>query len=241
MELQRPEKGPEDFYASVIKLLNRKNFVFMVGGGYSVREHSTIDRPMKDLDLFCKAGDVPKILRILKEAGFKTLIQDERWIAKAIKGKNNIDFIFSSPNYISPVDNSWFDFAQTGKLYGMEVKLVPPEELIWTKSFIQDRNWFEGADVNHIILSQGKTLDWKRLLRRMENYWEILLQVLINFRFVYPSERGIVPQWLMLELVSRLKNQLNNPIPKDKVCRGPLLSRTQYSVDIQKEGFEFYR
>ena len=41
----------------------------------------------------------------------------------------------------------------------------------------------------------------------MELYWEVLLIALLNFRFVYPSERDLVPQWLLDELLDRLQDQ----------------------------------
>ena len=32
-----------------------------------------------------------------------------------------------------------------------EVKLCPPEEIIWSKSFIMERERFDGADINHLL------------------------------------------------------------------------------------------
>lgn len=210
----------------------------MIGGGISVVHQSDVDRPIKDLDIFVKAGNYPKILSMLHEQGFKTLIKDERWLAKVTKEGHTVDFIFSSPNYINAVDDSWFTNAKDAQLFGVKVKMVAPEEIIWCKAYVQDRNWYDGADINHLILSQGKNLDWKHLLMRLETHWELLFGIVLNFRFVYPSERGLVPKWLMTELISRLENQLKNPIPKDKVCRGPLLSRSQYEDDTSKYGFK---
>lgn len=239
--MENGDREVQKFYLSVLNMLVKNKIPFMIGGGYSVKQHSYIDRPMKDLDIFCKPGDIPKTLGLLKEAGFKVSVPDERWLAKVIKNKQNVDLIFSSPNYINPVDDSWFKNSKEVKLFGIKVRMVGPEEIIWTKSFVQDRTWYEGADINHVILNQGKNINWKRGLSRMDNYWEVLLGILIDYRFVYPSERGLVPKWLMEELISRLQNQLKNPIPKDKICRGPLLSRSQYTVDIERQGFEFFR
>ena len=65
----------------------------------------------------------------------------------------------------------------------------------------------------------------------------ILFSVILNFRFVYPSERNLVPNWLIRELTDRITYQLKNPTPIDKICRGPLISRTQYIYDIENGGF----
>ncbi len=54
----------------------------------------------------------------------------------------------------------------------------------------------------------------------MELYWEVLLIALLNFRFIYPSERHLVPRWLMDELLERLHDQADMKGPGKKVCRG---------------------
>ena len=55
---------------------------------------------------------------------------------------------------------------------------------------------------------------------------------LLNFRFVYPSEREKIPSWLMHELLSRLQHQFELPTPKMKVCRGRMFSVTDYAADV---------
>ena len=59
-----------------------------------------------------------------------------------------------------------------------------------------------------MILKCHDQIDWKMLLSHMELYWEVLLMALLNFRFVYPSERHLVPRWLMEELLARLNDQM---------------------------------
>lgn len=228
----------QKFYSKTLQIITENNIPFLIGGGFAVYLYTGFNRPTKDLDIFCKAGDYPKVLTVLKQTGIKVRILDERWLAQALQDKYRVDILFSSPNYITTVDDSWFEYADTTELFGYKLKIIPREELIWCKAYVQDRTRFDGADINHLILFSGKHFDWKRLLRRMENYWEILLSLLLNFRFVYPSERNIVPIWLLEELISRLEYQLLNPNPEDKICRGPLLSRTQYRFDIKKLGFE---
>ena len=41
----------------------------------------------------------------------------------------------------------------------------------------------------------------------MELYWEVMLIHLLNFRFIYPTERDCVPRWLFDELMERLRTQ----------------------------------
>ncbi len=225
------------FYREVIQLLKDNKFEFLVAGTFAVRAYTNIKRDTKDIDLFCRAGDYLKILNLLSSNGYKTEVEDERWIAKAYKGKHFIDFIFGSANAIAPVDDVWFDQARTGKFFNINIKTVSPQHLIWSKVFVQDRYKFDGADIAHLILKKHNEIDWKWLLSHMSIYWEVLLFHLINFRFIYPSERHLIPGWLMSELLERAQLQLTSPIPQMKTCRGRLFSRSDYQIDVSEWGY----
>src|SRR5881394_3421816 len=91
------------FYAEVLKILKDSKFTFMVAGGFAVNAYTGLRRPTKDIDIFVKAGDFPKILNKFTSLGYKTQIQDERWIAKIFKGKFYVDLIFGSSNLVAPL------------------------------------------------------------------------------------------------------------------------------------------
>lgn len=134
----------------------------------------------------------------------------------------------------------WFKNAGEGDLFGFEVRFIPPEEMIWSKGLVMERERYDGADVNHILLACAKTLDWERLLDRFGPYWRVLFSHLILFGFVYPMERSSVPGWVMHKLLSRMQKELENA-PGEPVCLGTLLSRTQYKIDTQQWGFRDHR
>lgn len=227
----------ERFYEDALQSLRDSEVPFMVGGAYAMREYADIHRDTKDLDVFCKAGDYPRLLEVLGNAGYTMESTDARWLAKAFKGEHYIDIIFNSANGRCPIDDTWFEHAPDAKLLGKKVKLIPAEEMVWTKACVQDRYRFDGADIYHVLRKSGEHLDWQRLLQRMEPYWEVLLAHLLQFRFVYPSDRDAVPKWLMEELLSRVEGQLRVPTPQERVCRGSLLSRSQYVVDTEEWGY----
>ena len=236
--------SPPDLHASTIKTyksaldtISKADIPFLIGGGLAFQRYTGHPRSFHDLDVFCQAGDYPKILQLLEEKGFAAFVQDEKWIAKATKGKAQIDLLFSTPNNVQTVDDSWFTKGQKGELFDMPVSFLGPEELLWSKIYVQDANKYDGPDVHHLILALGDKLDWRSLLDRMEADWEVLLATIINFRFVFPRWRQQVPEWLMRELVERLERQLTMPDPEDNICRGPLLSRTNYNHVISEGGF----
>jgi hypothetical protein len=148
-----------------------------------------------------------------------------------------VDFIFSSGNGVATVDDEWFAHAPRGVVFGQEVSIAPAEEMIWSKAFVLERERFDGADVNHIIRAAGPKMDWKRVLRRFDRHWEVLLAHLQLYHFAYPCERSSVPRWLMVELLSRSLRSVQQGDWAEKMCRGNLLSRVSYQVDISKWGY----
>jgi hypothetical protein len=117
------------------------------------------------------------------------------------------------------------------------VRITPPTEFILSKLFIQDRYRYDGADVAHVILKKHDAIDWHYLLDAMELYWEVLLIHLLNFRFIYPTERTCIPHWLLDELLARLHAQADMPAARMRICRGRLFSPRDYVIDIKEWGF----
>lgn len=225
------------FYAKILGLLDKNKIPFLIGGSYAVMKYIDITRETKDLDIFCRAGDYPKVLKLVKDAGFQIQIEDERWIAKIRDGKKYfIDLIYTIPNSFLPIDDECINRGVSTKLFGRNVKIISPEDLIWSKAFRMFRER-DNADVKNTILKTAKKIDWKYLLRKMDGQWEILLVHLLEFRYIYPSNRNLIPKWLMKELIGRLTNQLSLVEADEPVCRGLLLSNNHYKVAVDKWGY----
>ncbi|HYC02822.1 MAG TPA: hypothetical protein VED40_05985 [Azospirillaceae bacterium] len=227
----------DHFYQESLQILTESGIPFLVAGTFAVNCYTGINRPTKDIDIFCKPGDFPRILLHFKERGFETTIKDERWLAKVKRGKCFFDVIFGSAAAVVTITDAWFQETHPAEFYGVRVNLTPPTEMIWSKALLQLRHRYDGADIAHLILRQSDRIDWRRLLQHMEQYWEVLLIHVLNFRFIYPAERDRIPRWLMEELLDRAKVQLDLPTPKIKVCRGRLFAPEDYRVDVGEWGF----
>ena len=233
--LKYPES--ETFYAEALRELNQLGLPFLLAGTYAVSAYTGISRPTKDLDIFCKAGDYTRVLSHFKNLGYSVEIEDDRWLGKVYKGQYFFDVIFASSNGTMPIGDLWFENARQIEVFGSPVRIVGPTELVWSKCFIQLRHRYDGADVAHTILKAHNLIDWNQLLAYMEVHWEVLLMHLLNFRWIYPTERDKVPRWLMDELLERLRHQLELPPPQMKVCRGRMFSRIDYEIDVKEWGF----
>src|SRR6185437_15910983 len=97
-----PDQEAEAFYRESLKLLAESGVPFLLSGTYAVSAYTGIQRPTKDLDVFCRPGDYPKILAFFQDKGFKTEVEDERWIAKVRHGERFFDVIFNMSNATAP-------------------------------------------------------------------------------------------------------------------------------------------
>ncbi len=233
------EPPPEavDFYVESLRLLTRSGVPFLLSGTYALSCFTGIVRPTKDLDVFCKPSDAPKILAFFKSNGYEIEVEDERWIGKVWQGENFFDVIFNISSVSIPITEEWFDDRYQVEVYGTVVHITPPTQFLLSKLFLQTRYRYDGADIVHTILRKSDEIDWRWLLNHLELYWEVLLINLLNFRFVYPTERDLVPRWLFDELLERLKAQEELPPAGIKICRGRLLSPTDYVIDVSEWGF----
>lgn len=229
----RPE--PTDVYRCGLAALQTAGIPVLVGGAYALSHYSGIARPSKDFDLFLRHADLDRALRVLAQEGFETEVPYPHWLAKARVGDDFIDLIFRSGNGVSGVDDGWFERAPEREVLGLTARLVPAEEMLWTKAFIMERERFDGADVAHLIL--GHDLDWDVLLQRFEPHWQVLFAHLVLFGFIYPSERERVPVWVIDHLTERLRQEARTPPPPGRLCQGTLLSRAQYLVEVEAWGY----
>ena len=227
-----------ELYRSALEMLNRSGVPYMVGGTYAFQYYAGISRSTKDFDIFVRPRDVRRVLDALTRAGFKTEIVFTHWLAKAHHGDKFIDVIYSSGNAVAEVDDEWFAHAVNEDVLGVPVKLCPPEEMIWSKAFIMERERYDGADVAHLFRHCSGLLNWDRLLSRFNGHWRVLLSHLVLFGFIYPGERALIPAPVMKELMNRLMAELEVPTRDSKVCQGTLLSRGQYLVDVDEWGYE---
>ncbi len=229
--------GELDARADALRALAGSGVPFLVAGAYAFFEYTGIFRDTKDLDVFLRERDLEDAFRILDGAGFRTELLDPGWIGKAYRGEWFVDLIFSSGNGVAVVDDLWFEHARQARVMGVDVLLAPPEEMVWSKAFVLERERYDGADINHLVRATSEELDWDRLLFRFDRYWEVLLSHLLLFRFAYPGERSRVPDRVLETLFARAEDELGSDHPR-ALCRGVLMSRIQYRHDLEQLGYE---
>jgi hypothetical protein len=225
-----------DFYRHALIVLTEAGVPFLVGGAYALARYAGIVRHTKDFDVMVRPDDAPRALGALEEAGYDTDLTFPHWLGKAYCADAFVDVIFRSGNGLGVVDDAWLAHGRSDVVLDMPVKLVAPEEMIWHKAFVMERERFDGADILHLLRERASELDWPRLLGRFGEHWRVLLGHLVFFGYVYPAERNRVPAWVYDDLLGRLSAEMSDA-PREHVCRGTLLSREQYLTDVSDWGY----
>lgn len=227
-------QATHDFYLHALDLLDRSGLRYVVGGGYAMAYFTGIVRHTKDLDVFVKQEDREAAIDVFARGGYRTEITWPHFLAKAMTEGAFVDIIYNSGNGLCPVDDAWFEHAEQGAVLGRSAPICPPEEMIWSKAYVQDRDRFDGADVAHLILARGKSLDWRRLIGRFAGHERVLLAHLLLYGYAYPSQRDHVPAWVMPELLARIDEE---PEVNEPLCRGTFLAIRQYLTAVRDWGY----
>src|SRR5947208_720508 len=113
---------------------------FALGGGIAFSAYSGRWRNTKDLDLFVMPSDRQKFAELVTSAGFADYYAwkpyDRSWIFRGYRDGTIVDIIWTMPNHRMEVDESWLSRGPDANLNGTRVKLLPIEELIWSKLFV---------------------------------------------------------------------------------------------------------
>ena len=232
----QPGDSANDFHRRSVTVLQAAEIPFLIGGAYVVEAYAGVSRSTKDFDLYIRPKHLNAALDALAGAGYETELTFPHWLAKATYRGDVLDLIFRAGNGLCEVDDSWFERARDDKLLGAPVKLCAPEEMIWMKAYIMERERFDGADIAHILRCWAKEMDWPHLVRRFGTDWRVLLSHLTLFGYIYPGERARIPFAVIEELIARLRSETETA-GSEHLCRGTLLSRQQYLVDVQEWGF----
>jgi hypothetical protein len=229
------DSSPDELYRRVLEILHGAGIPYLVGGAYALAHHTRTPYLTRDLDVFLRRHDVDRACAALTAGGYRAGVVYSQFLAKAYDDHHFVDLIFGSGNGVVSVDDAWFAHPPQGELLGVPVRYCAVEDIVWSKAFIMERERFDGADIAHLLLAAGARLDWRGLLARFGPYWRVLLAHVVLFGFTYPGARGVVPPDVLDTLVGRLMTEPASP-DELNLCRGGLLSRRQYLMDLNELG-----
>lgn len=228
----------KQIFQQALRALNEARLPYVVGGAFALHWYSGFWRVVKDLDVYILQETTERAMEVLRAEGFTTRVKHEQWLAEALLNREKVDLIYGMGNWLTHVDQGYLDRSRRGLVLDVPTHVVPPEELIYSKSFVASRERYDAGDVYHLLVATARQLDWDLLLERFGDHWEVLLSHLVMFRYVYPSHRDLIPPWVLDKLLARFQQTRVEPWTGGKVCRGFLLDGIgTYSLDVQEWGY----
>ena len=191
-------------YKSALDSVRQAGARFMLGGAFGLAVYTNRWRDTKDLDLLVLPADREKIVKALTDSGFADLHErqpyDRGWIYRSIRDEFIVDVIWQMANRRAQVDENWFAHATRFELHSQELEIVPPEELLWHKLYVLQRERCDWPDVLNLLRTTSAKLDWKRLLERVGADAPLLAALLQVFIWLCPGRAKEIPPWVHQKL-----------------------------------------
>ncbi|MCG3160906.1 MAG: hypothetical protein JMDDDDMK_01982 [Acidobacteria bacterium] len=189
-----------ELYRRVINEAHKQRLPFALGGGFAINAYTGLRRDTKDLDIYILHSDSEAMKRILTRAGMSDYYEqrpyDPRWIYRGYADGVIVDVIWAMANQVAEVDKVWLTRGPEVEIKGQRLRLLPPEELLWTKLYVLQRDRCDWPDLLNLIYWRGETMDWDRLLKRLGDHAALLGGLLPLFVWLCPGRARTLPNWL---------------------------------------------
>ncbi len=188
-------------YRPVIARAQERGFPFAVGGGFAFSHYARRWRDTKDIDLYILPRDRGPLIEVLAALGFADFYErqpyDQGWIYRGFRDGVIVDLIWASANAHNRVtDEAWFQRAAVVHIRGLSVRIVPVEELIFTKLYVLQRDRCDWPDLLNVLRSQVTRIDWSHLLARVADDARLLGGLLSVFGWLCAEQARQVPDWV---------------------------------------------
>jgi hypothetical protein len=214
----------------------------LLGGAFALARHVDRWRETKDVDFFIRPRDRERAIAALLSVGFQDYHDQNRydrsWIFRAHRPDALVDVIWTLPNHVTEVDDSWFSQAAHFTLRGRAYRTVPAEELVWIKSYVMQRDRCDWPDVINILRAKGAHLDWSRLLARVGDDAGLLHASLVLFNWLAPEHARDLPDWIRTRF-NLIAPSTASPEGTERRRASMLDSRPWYAASLPVEATMF--
>lgn len=194
----------KSLYRRVMGEARRRGLLFAIGGGFARNAYTGLWRNTKDLDIFVLERDHEDFVRLLTDLGLSDYCEheayDRSWIYRSCQGDQIVDVIWQMANHRARVDEVWLKTGPSIMLEGESFPVIPPEETLWTKLYILQRERCDWPDALNLIGAVGPELDWGRLIDRVAADTPLLSAVLNVFGWICPARSQHLPAWIWSRL-----------------------------------------
>ena len=217
----RPDDRAWDIYFDVMAKARERGISLAVGGGIAVSSYVPQRASTKDIDLYVKPSDRDRMIEILSECGLRDYYDehpyDRNWIYRAHDGDGTIvDIMWAMPNQRAQVDDEWLRRGPEIDVHGRTIRVLPPEELIWAKLYILQRDRCDWPDVLNVLYATAPQLDWEHLIERVGGDAPLLEAILAIFQWLCPGRAAQLPPEVRRRLKTARRGR-RSAIPRDQL------------------------
>jgi len=218
-QIQAPIEAQQwDVYRRVIGLARRRGLRFALGGGFAVATYTGQWRFSKDMDLYVRPDSRDAMIAVTRDVGLVDLYDrqpyDRGWIYRSTTDDVIVDVMWSMANHKAPVDEHWLSRGASIVINGEELRVLPPEEMLWDKLYVLQRDRCDWPEALKLIYAAGPCLDWEHVLRRVGEDVPLLTGVLSVFCWLCPGRAREFPSWLWKRV------RLSHPQSGERIHRG---------------------
>lgn len=185
-------------YRAVLRMVIDSKIPFALGGAIALGAYTGRFRNTKDIDLYVLPENRDAIIAILNRAGlrdyFDECAYDRSWIYRATDGNAIVDVIWAMANRRAYVDQEWLSRGGEVTVDDMRIRVLPPEELIWSKLYVMQRERCDWPDILNLVHTTGGALDWDHLMRRVGDDAPLLKGVLSVFSWLCGESEYKLPK-----------------------------------------------
>ncbi len=186
-------------YDAVIAEAQARRIPFAVGGAFGYASYTGMVRDTKDMDFFVTPRYRGAMVDVFTATGavdyFYIEPYDRGWIYRAHRDDTIVDVIWAMANRRAQVDERWLEGPRVSAR-GRDVAIVAPEELLWQKLYVLQRDRCDWPDVLNLFYALGAELDWAHLLERLQDDWPVLAGSLWLYCWLCPERTGLIPAWV---------------------------------------------
>jgi len=168
------EATPEELRAAVedaVGVLREDAIPFLFVGGIAAGLLGR-GRYTGDIDLFVRPEDARRTLSALERAGFETSELNPYWIFKGVRGQVLVDILFTLKGDIR-LDDEMLARAPVRSFLGVDIPLLPPEDLIVVKAIVFDeetpRHWYDALGMSHEFEGDGPGMGQGQLRQLLQH------------------------------------------------------------------------
>lgn len=201
---------PEDreIFAGVLRALQERGVPFLMAGGFVFSHYSGLWRNTKDMDIVVTRSQFDRAVEAVRSHGLAdlhpVLPYDRSWIFRGYRdsehGRTIVDVIHQFANHADVIDETWFQRGVAAEFAGERVEFVAPEDLIWMKLMVFQRERCDWPDLLNVIRGLRGQLDWERLLRNAGANALLVAALVDIYDWLCPAEREYIPAYVREEL-----------------------------------------